>query len=106
MSTTSTAAARTAQLTNLQAFRQAVYDHGLTDRRDAQFELLDALLLSGPTHSFAALSQAPAFRRTWHSAYAALEDGRQDETWVRSYLVQQLPQQGILVLAGDATAWP
>ena len=63
MSVTS-AAARTAQLTNLQAFRQAVYAQGLTQRRDAQFELVDALLLSGPTHSFAELSQSPVFRRT------------------------------------------
>jgi DDE superfamily endonuclease len=94
------------QLTNLQAFRQAVYAHGLLARRDAQFELLDALLLSGPTASFAALSQAPAFRRSWHSAYAALADGTQDTAWLRQYLVQQLPQQGPLVLAGDATTWP
>jgi hypothetical protein len=106
MSTTSTAAVRTQQLTNLQAFRQAVYAHGLTGRRDAQFELLDALLLSGPTHSFVELSQAPAFRRTWHSAYAALEDGRQDEAWLRQHLVQHLPQQGVVLLAGDATVWP
>jgi hypothetical protein len=106
MSTTSPAAARTEHLTNLQAFRQAVYDHGLTQRQDAQFDLLDALLLSGPTHSFAELSQLPAFRRTWHSADAALEDGRQDEAWLRQYLVQQLPPQGVVVLAADATVWP
>jgi hypothetical protein len=105
MSTTS-AAARTEQLTNLQAFRQAVYAHGLTRRRDAQFELLDALLWSGPTYSFAELSQAPVFRRTWHSAYAALEDGGQDEAWLRQYYVQQVPPHGVVVLAGDATAWP
>jgi hypothetical protein len=106
MSTTSATAARTAQLTNLQAFRQAVYDRGLTQRRAAQFELVDALLLSGAIHSFAELSQSPAFRRTWHSAYAALADGRQDEAWLRAFLVQQLPQQGRVMLAGDATAWP
>ena len=106
MSPISTAAARTPQLTNLPAFRQAVYAHGLTGRRDAQFELVDALLVSGSTHSFAALSQSPVFRRTWHSAYAALEDGCQDEAWLRQYLVQQLPQQGVVVLAGEATVWP
>src|SRR5690349_18996677 len=105
MSLTS-AAPRVEQLTNLQAFRQAVYAQGLTQRRDAQFELVDALLLSGPTHSFAELSQSPVFRRTWHSAYAALEDGRQDEAWLRQYLVQQVPRQGVVLLAADATVWP
>jgi DDE superfamily endonuclease len=98
--------ARSEQLNNLRAFRQAVYDHALTGRRDAQFELLDALLLRGPTHSFAALSQSPVFRRTWASAYAALEDGRQDEVWLRQCLVQQLPQQGSVFLGIDSTAWP
>jgi len=32
------------QINNLIEFRQAIYDNGLTDYRDAQFELLDALL--------------------------------------------------------------
>lgn len=99
-------AARTTQLTNLCAFRQAVYDHVLTARRDAQFELLDALLTAGPTRSFAEISQTPAFHRAWSSAYAALEDGRQDEAWLRAYLVGHLPQQGVVLLGGDATAWP
>ena len=99
-------AARTTQLTNLCAFRQAVYDHALTARRDAQFDLLDAVLTAGPTHSLAEISQAPAFRRSWSSLYAALEDGRQDEAWLRAYLVGHLPQQGVVLLGGDATAWP
>jgi len=34
------------QFNNLIEFRQTVYDHVLTRARDAQFELVDALLLS------------------------------------------------------------
>ena len=46
-------------LNRLQAFRQAVYDQVLTKRRDAQQELLDALLLSPPMHAFPELSPLP-----------------------------------------------
>ena len=60
-------------------FRQAVYDHGLTRARDAQFELLDALLLSLPIRSFPELSLSPLFRRRWPSAYATIEQGEQDQ---------------------------
>ncbi len=99
-------AARTAQLNNLCAFRQAVYDHGLTARRDAQFDLLDALLTAGPTRSFAEITQTPAFRRSWCSAYPALAHGRVDQDWLRGYFVKQLPQTGVVLLGGEATAWP
>ena len=59
-----TLCAATVQLTNFIAFRQALYCQGFTQRRDAQFELLDALLLGHPVRSFAELSLAPSFRRT------------------------------------------
>lgn len=93
------------QLNNLIEFRQALYASGFTKRRDAQFELLDALSSSDPVRSFPALSQTPIFRRSWSSLYAALEDGRIDTDWVRHYLVQHLPPTG-LVLALDGSAWP
>jgi hypothetical protein len=67
---------------NLIQFRQAIYEHGLTKRKDAQFELLDSLVLSGPIRSFPELSLSPAFRRRWPSAYAAIEDGGQDNDWL------------------------
>ncbi len=35
---------RAEMLQKLVAFRQALYQHGLTKRRDAQWEILDALL--------------------------------------------------------------
>ena len=70
------------QFNKLIEFRQAIYDHALTQARDAQFELVDALLLSAPIHTFPELSLCPAFRRQWPSAYAAVEDGRQDREWL------------------------
>ncbi len=94
------------QLNKLIEFRQAVYTRGLTQRRDAQFDLLDALLLSGPIQAFPDVSRLPVFRRTWHSAYAALEDGRQDEAWLRRHLVAHLPHAADTVLALDSSLWP
>jgi hypothetical protein len=67
------------QFNNLIEFRQNIYDHVLTKCKDAQFEPVDALLLSAPIHSFPELTCSPAFRRQWHSAYTAVEDGRQDQ---------------------------
>ena len=40
------------QLNILTEFRQAVYEHAFTARRDALFELLDAVTLQGPMYSF------------------------------------------------------
>ena len=79
-------------------FRQAVYQHGITVRRDAVFDLLDALIWQGPVSSFAMLSQAEQFQRKWPSLYAAVEDGQLDEVWLRTYLAQQVPQTGFVSL--------
>ena len=43
----------TEQINNLIEFRQAIYENGLTDYRDAQFELIDALLVNQRANSFA-----------------------------------------------------
>lgn len=94
------------QFNKLIEFRQAIYEQALTRARDAQFELVDALLLSAPIHTFPELSLCPAFRRQWPSAYAAIEDGRQDRAWLERYLVQCLPMQRLLVFPLDSTSWP
>lgn len=60
-------------------FRQAIYEHSITYRRDAVFDLLDAMLSKGPVSSFAMLSHAEAFQRKWSSVYATGEDGRLNE---------------------------
>jgi hypothetical protein len=87
-------------------FRQAVYENGMTARRDAQFDLLDALVEHGQVSSFVRLSQSDQFRRKWSSLYAAVEDGRLDEAWLRKYLAQQVPRQKICHFALDGSSWP
>ena len=51
------------QRNELIGFRQRVYNEVLDRRRDAQFELLDALAGSGPIRSLAELSLSPLFHR-------------------------------------------
>jgi hypothetical protein len=46
-------------------FRQQVYSNAFTRARDAQFEIIDALLLSPVIRSYPELSLSPAFRRQW-----------------------------------------
>jgi len=93
------------QINKLIEFRQAVYQNGFTRRKDAQFELLDALVLKDQITSFPMLSCSTAFTRRWQSAYAALEKGQQDKTWLRSYLAKQVPETGIQFFSLDCTAW-
>jgi hypothetical protein len=69
-------------------FRQAVYENGISARRDVLFNLVDALLAQGSVSSFAMLSQAEQFERKWPSLYAAVEDGQLDEAWLRKFLAQ------------------
>lgn len=93
------------QISKLVEFRQAIYQNGFTRRKDAQFELMDALVLKDQITSFPMLSCSTAFTRRWHSAYAALEKGRQDTAWLRGYLAKQAPEKGIQFFSLDSTAW-
>ncbi len=63
----------TENINRLIAFRQAVYAHVFTARRDALFDVLDALLSAGSLSSFARLSQNHRFQRQWPSLSAAVE---------------------------------
>ena len=87
-------------------FRQAVYESGMLTRRDALFDLLDALIAEGPVASFAMLSQSDRFQRKWPSLYAAIEDGELDSQWLRNHFVQQVPQKGICIFPLDGSPWP
>jgi hypothetical protein len=87
-------------------FRQAVYQHGILARRDALFDLLDALTSEGPVSSFAMLSQSKQFQRKWPSLYAAVEDGEIDREWLRTFLAQQVPHKGICIFPLDGSPWP
>ena len=94
------------QCNKLIEFRQAVYENGLVWAKDAQFELVDALLLSPSIRSFPELSLSPVFRRRWSSAYDAIERGRQNRAWLESYFMQQIARDGMQVFPLDGTAWP
>jgi hypothetical protein len=94
------------QFNRLIQFRQAVYEHGLTKARDSQFELLDALLLSRAVRSFPELTLHPVFRRQWHSAYTAIEDGNQDWDWLEETFRQLVTITDPCILALDGTDWP
>ena len=87
-------------------FRQAVYESGMLARRDALFDLLDALISEGHVSSFALLSQSSRFQRKWSSLYAAIEDGEIDSEWLRNHLVQQVPQKGMCIFPLDGSPWP
>lgn len=93
------------KISKLGEFRQAIYEHGFLRRRDAQYELLDALLLRDQIASFPMLSCSTAFRRRWQSVYAAVERGQQDQGWLKSYLAKQAPEKGIQFFSLDVTAW-
>ncbi len=93
------------QFNNWIEFRQLVYRHFFTHVRDAQFELVDAMLLSPSVDTFPALSQSPVFRRSWSSVYTAIERGGQDEAWLRTYLSQQVPTDKPCVFAPDRSVW-
>lgn len=94
------------QFNKLVEFRQATYEYGFTQARDAQFELVDALLAGRPVRSFPELSLVPTFRRQWHSSCAAIERGDQDRAWLEWHLVQQVPTKGVQLFSLDGTAWP
>jgi len=86
-------------------FRQAIYEHGMLLRKDALFDVLDALLSAGNVSSFAMLSQSERFQRKWPSLYASVEDGKIDSVWLRSYLGQQVPSAGICIFPLDGSPW-
>jgi hypothetical protein len=74
--------------------------------RDAQFELVDALLLNREGRSVVELSQSPVFRRAWASVYAALSDGQVERRQLERLYVRHLPGSLRPVWAVDSTLWP
>jgi len=87
-------------------FRQALYAHGFGRRKDALFETLDALCMSGQLASFPCLSLGGVHRRQWHSLYKAVEQGSLDDAWLSNFLAQQVPRTGVQYFSLDGTAWP
>src|SRR5688500_8374932 len=91
----------------LRAFRQAAYD-AFGARRDALFDLLDALLTAGAVPSPVHLSLAPAHRRGWGSLYAALARGEIAAAAVEGLLAAQplpLDDDAVPLYAVDGSVW-
>src|SRR3954452_8683776 len=91
-------------LLTLRAFRQALY-RCLDRRADALFELLDALLTTGPVPSPVHLSQAPIHRRGWGSLYAALAQGRLNIAALQLLVAQYPLAEGQPIYAVDVSVW-
>ena len=89
---------------HLRAFRDAVYGC-FTQRRDALFDLVDALLTAETVPSPVHLSLAPAHRRSWGSLYAALAAGRIDVPALRALLARHSLADGQPIYAVDCSVW-
>lgn len=92
----------------LEAFRQDLYQT-LGRRRDALFELLDAVLVAPARSTLVRLSLLPVFRRRWPSTCDALADGQVHPARCRAILHRALadpPSPQRPLWAGDGTVWP
>jgi DDE superfamily endonuclease len=94
----------TSSLEPLASFRQQMYDL-FTRRRDALFDLTDALLTTGAVLSPAHLSLAASFQRGWGSVYDALVDGQIDSQAVETLLANHPLLSGEPIYAVDASVW-
>ena len=91
----------------LVAFRAGTY-LAFGARRDALFDLLDALLTAGPVASPVHLSLAPAHRRGHGSLYAALARGEIAAGVVERLLADQplaLDADEAAIYAVDGSVW-
>jgi hypothetical protein len=86
----------------LAQFRTALYS-AFGRRRDALFDLVDALLTTASAPSLVHLCLAPAHRRGWGSLYAALRRGHIDADAVRALLLEQPRFPGPPVFAVDGS---
>src|SRR5262245_39595275 len=89
----------------LWVFREQVYA-SLGRRRDALFDLLDALLVAGAVPSFIHVSLTARFRRGWGSAYDALAAGEVDAGWMREIVAGHPFEDGAPLYALDTSVWP
>src|SRR5260370_2883954 len=95
----------TQELEALRAFRQQVY-RTFGGRRDALFELLDAIVAAPTIETPAHLSVLRTCQRGWGSLYAALNEGTMDLS-VLEQLVASYPLASAQAwYAVDASVWP
>jgi hypothetical protein len=95
----------TAAWTTLRTFRAALYAC-FTRRRDALFELADALLTGSPVSAPVHRSLEPVHRRGWGSLYAALARGRIDTPVLQALVARTAPPAAPPVFAVDVSVWP
>ena len=88
----------------LQRFRGELY-RCLGRRRDALFELVDALLAAEAMLSLPHLSLVPTHRRGWGSVYAALAAGEVDVQRLAAVLTGYRGGEGTAAFAVDASTW-
>jgi hypothetical protein len=94
-----------ATLEALRAFRDQVYTM-LQCRRDALFELMDAVLAAPIVRAPVHLSQVPSFQRKWGSVYDALRAGSWDWRSEEALLAAHPLEPNLPYYAVDATVWP
>jgi DDE superfamily endonuclease len=93
----------------LARFRAALYQNVLGLRRDALFEVLDAVLSGEQASSLVRLSLRPVFRRGWASAADALADGSLDVAALRRLLAPSTPPPPLgrrALWVVDGSIWP
>jgi DDE superfamily endonuclease len=93
----------------LARFRGELYQRVLSLRRDALFELLDAVLTDEQATSLVRHSLAPCFRRGWASAPDALSDGSLDVAALRRLFAATMPAVRVderVLWVLDGTLWP
>ena len=93
------------QLNKIIEFRQEMYE-SLGKAKDAQFQLVDALLGDLKAESFAELSLSPQFERGWGSAYDAIENGTLETEKLSQLFIDQLPAEETVVCPLDSSVWP
>jgi DDE superfamily endonuclease len=92
-------------LEGLRAFRQQVYRH-FGCRRDALFELVDALLAAASIETPAHLSLVPSCQRSWGSLYDALNAGTMDWEQLEQLIASYPVSPETAWYAVDASVWP
>jgi hypothetical protein len=96
---------KTPNMEALRAFRYQVYTK-LGCRRDAQFEIMDAVLSTPIVETPAHLSLAPFFQRKWGSISDALNAGTMDPLAMEQVVADYSLEQGPAWYAVDASVWP
>jgi hypothetical protein len=95
----------TPEMERLRAFRQQVYTI-LRCRRDAQFEIIEAVLTVPVIESPAHVSLAPAFQRKWGSLYDAFNAGTMDQSDMEQMMAEYPLETQTNWYAIDASVWP